>query len=168
MDTESGQGARPRRRRRRSAIDRVAEIHIGERIRTRRQRLGMSEAALAEQVGITREQVQRHERGMSPLSLSMLYRIAGALNASVALDGGRVADFDANPNLTWDEHRRATFAASPQGALLIDQLQQLRPRGPRRAPQGMQRTGSPVRLLAARVMHLVLTFATRHRPRSAS
>jgi transcriptional regulator with XRE-family HTH domain len=55
------------------------DVAIGQRIRERRRRVGMSQQALAEAVGITFQQVQKYERGTNRVSFSRLVEIADTL-----------------------------------------------------------------------------------------
>ena len=59
------------------------DIHVGERIRKRRRALGVSQEWLAEQLGLTFQQVQKYERGTNRVSASKLYQVARALKASI-------------------------------------------------------------------------------------
>ena len=59
------------------------DVHVGERIRLRRALLGMSQIALAEALGLTFQQVQKHERGANRVSSSRLLDIANALDVDV-------------------------------------------------------------------------------------
>ena len=86
------------------------DLAIGLRIRERRRKVGLSQQALAEKVGVTFQQVQKYERGTNRVSFSRLVEIAdtltcrlgdltegldqdhapealGQLNALLALDG---------------------------------------------------------------------------------
>jgi transcriptional regulator with XRE-family HTH domain len=56
------------------------DVGVGARIRIRRQALGMSQVGLAEQLGVSFQQVQKYERGSNRISASMLVRTARALN----------------------------------------------------------------------------------------
>ena len=60
------------------------DVAIGHRIRERRRRLGISQAGLAEAVGVTFQQIQKYERGANRVSASMLTRIARTLNVPVS------------------------------------------------------------------------------------
>lgn len=53
--------------------------HVGRAIRLRRHELGVSQQALAAQLGISFQQVQKYERGANRISASMLYAAARAL-----------------------------------------------------------------------------------------
>jgi transcriptional regulator with XRE-family HTH domain len=50
----------------------------------RRKLLGVSQERLAEQLGLTFQQVQKYERGANRVSASKLYEIARALQTSVS------------------------------------------------------------------------------------
>ena len=67
-------------RQRFSAVDR----HVAQRIRMRRQALGMTQYQLAELIGVVSQQVQRYERGASRITAGKLHAIALALGADVA------------------------------------------------------------------------------------
>ncbi len=55
------------------------DTEIGARIRLRRRTLGISQAVLADSLGLTFQQVQKYERGANRVSASMLSRIATTL-----------------------------------------------------------------------------------------
>ena len=59
------------------------ELAIGARIRTRRRQLGLSQTALAENLGVSFQQVQKYERGSSRIAASTLIVAAQALETSV-------------------------------------------------------------------------------------
>jgi transcriptional regulator with XRE-family HTH domain len=70
---------------------------VGERIRLRRQRLGLSQTQLAEALGIAPRQVQKFERGANGLSTSMLVKTAAGLQTSVAALVGEVDSATVDP-----------------------------------------------------------------------
>lgn len=59
------------------------DIHVGARIRLRRQYQAMRQTALATAVGLTFQQIQKYERGINRVACSTLVRIARALDAPV-------------------------------------------------------------------------------------
>ena len=74
------EGAAPVSHRRRAhAID----VHIGRLILARRRRIGLSQKALGDQLGLTFQQVQKYERGANRVSAARLYTIAQVLDCSV-------------------------------------------------------------------------------------
>lgn len=63
-----------------NAIDRK----LGQRVRTRRLEIGMSQERLAELLGVTFQQVQKYEKGVNRIAASRLYDIATSLEMPVA------------------------------------------------------------------------------------
>ncbi|MBS0244885.1 MAG: helix-turn-helix transcriptional regulator [Proteobacteria bacterium] len=63
-----------------TAIDR----HVGQRLRNRRQVHGLSQAALAEILGIAPQQLHKYEIGENRLSVSRLYQLCLVLNVGIA------------------------------------------------------------------------------------
>lgn len=59
------------------------DLAIGARVRLRRKSLNLSQGALAAQIGVTFQQVQKYERGANRISGSMLVAVAEALRTSV-------------------------------------------------------------------------------------
>ncbi len=57
--------------------------HVGERIRTRRAELGMTQHDLASLLGISYQQVQKYETGANRVSAGRLYEVARQLGSSV-------------------------------------------------------------------------------------
>lgn len=68
------------------------DTHVGSRIRLRRKTLGISQEKLADQLGLTFQQVQKYERGANRVSASKLYEIARALQSSIAFFFEGLAD----------------------------------------------------------------------------
>jgi len=60
------------------------DLHVGARVRMRRKLLGISQEKLAEELGLTFQQIQKYERGANRVSASKLYEIARALSTPVA------------------------------------------------------------------------------------
>jgi transcriptional regulator with XRE-family HTH domain len=60
------------------------DIAVGARVRTARVARGLSQAALAEQLGLTFQQVQKYERGANRISASKLVEIAQTLELAPA------------------------------------------------------------------------------------
>ncbi|MBZ0161738.1 MAG: helix-turn-helix domain-containing protein [Notoacmeibacter sp.] len=60
------------------------DIHVGSRIRLRRNMLGMSQEKLGENLGITFQQVQKYEKGTNRVGASRLQAIAGVLQVPVS------------------------------------------------------------------------------------
>ena len=60
------------------------DIYVGSRVRVRRTILGFSQEKLAEQLGITFQQVQKYENGSNRMGSSRLYAISRILNVPVS------------------------------------------------------------------------------------
>ena len=60
------------------------DVHVGSRIRLRRTLLGISQEGLAEQIGLTFQQVQKYERGANRVSSSRLFDLAGILDVPLS------------------------------------------------------------------------------------
>jgi len=59
------------------------DVHVGSRVRMRRFLVGMSQGKLAEQLGVTFQQVQKYEKGTSRISASRLQTIARVFEVPV-------------------------------------------------------------------------------------
>ncbi|MEM9224397.1 MAG: helix-turn-helix domain-containing protein [Pseudomonadota bacterium] len=59
------------------------DSHVGSRVRLRRLELGLSQEKLADQLGITFQQVQKYERGTNRIGASRLHQIAIVLQAPI-------------------------------------------------------------------------------------
>jgi len=60
------------------------DMHVGSRIRLRRNMLGMSQERLGENLGITFQQIQKYEKGTNRVGASRLQAIANILGVPVA------------------------------------------------------------------------------------
>ncbi len=63
----------------------AVDEHVGARIRAIRRAAGLSQDALARQVGISFQQLQKYERGSNRVSASKLFDISTALGVDVAV-----------------------------------------------------------------------------------
>ena len=59
------------------------DAYVGSRISLRRSAIGLSQTALARQLGISFQQVQKYETGTNRISASRLHRVAMILGMSV-------------------------------------------------------------------------------------
>jgi transcriptional regulator with XRE-family HTH domain len=98
-----------------NAIDRK----LGQRVRTRRLEISMSQERLAELLGVTFQQVQKYEKGVNRIAASRLHDIAMSLDMPVAkfFDGlgGRSAGGVAESSRDYIDDALAT----PEGAQLL-------------------------------------------------
>ncbi|MHA6287824.1 helix-turn-helix domain-containing protein [Maricaulis sp. CAU 1757] len=59
------------------------DVHVGARVRLRRQLLKMSQEKLGDELGVTFQQVQKYERGANRVGASRLYRMSRVLDVPV-------------------------------------------------------------------------------------
>ncbi len=60
------------------------DIHVGSRLRMRRNLVGLSQEQLGKCLGLTFQQIQKYERGINRMGSSRLYQIAKTLSVPVA------------------------------------------------------------------------------------
>src|SRR3954454_16596549 len=89
MDPGGFQAMRENRRGRMKLADPSAkspdpmDVALGAAVRIRRRTIGISQEALAEQCGVSFQQVQKYENGANRISFSRLVQIARALKCRV-------------------------------------------------------------------------------------
>ena len=59
------------------------DIHVGEKLRSRRKALGLSQGDIATHAGIKFQQVQKYETGHNRISASRLFEIAEKLQVAI-------------------------------------------------------------------------------------
>ena len=59
------------------------DVHVGKRLRMRRNMLGLSQEELGRSVGVTFQQVQKYERGTNRVGSSRLYEFSRILSVPV-------------------------------------------------------------------------------------
>jgi transcriptional regulator with XRE-family HTH domain len=60
------------------------DMHVGTRVRSRRQELGLSQEKLGDALKITFQQVQKYEKGINRVSASRLQQLSHILKVPVA------------------------------------------------------------------------------------
>jgi transcriptional regulator with XRE-family HTH domain len=60
------------------------DVEVGRRIRVRRLERQMSQTELADQLGVTFQQVQKYEKGVNRVGAARLQRIADALDVPIS------------------------------------------------------------------------------------
>ncbi len=60
------------------------DIHVGFRVRLRRNLLGMSQEKLGRAIGLTFQQIQKYERGVNRVGASRLFNLGHALDVPVS------------------------------------------------------------------------------------
>ena len=59
--------------------EREIDIHVGRQVKKRRQELGLSQSALARELGLTFQQVQKMKNGVNRIGAGRLHLIANIL-----------------------------------------------------------------------------------------
>jgi transcriptional regulator with XRE-family HTH domain len=82
------------------------DIHVGGRIRLRRNMLGISQEKLGENLGITFQQIQKYEKGTNRVGASRLQAISSVLEVPVAFffedaPGAPSANFSEDASTTY-------------------------------------------------------------------
>ena len=86
------------------------DIHVGGRIRLRRNMLGMSQEKLGENLGITFQQIQKYEKGTNRVGASRLQAIASILGVPVAFFFEDVPGYETAGNRGFAEDASTAFA----------------------------------------------------------
>ncbi len=60
------------------------DIHVGARLRMRRNLVGLSQEQLGKALGLTFQQIQKYERGINRMGSSRLFQIAKTLSVPIA------------------------------------------------------------------------------------
>ena len=87
------------------------DTYVGARISLRRSALGLSQTALAQQLGISFQQVQKYETGQNRISASRLHRVATVLATSVEAFFPPVDTVRGRGDGGWEDLRRITATA---------------------------------------------------------
>jgi transcriptional regulator with XRE-family HTH domain len=69
--------------RRKSDQPNPIDVHVGSRVRLRRNMLGLSQEKLGEAIGLTFQQVQKYERGANRIGASRLHELSQVLDVPV-------------------------------------------------------------------------------------
>ncbi len=62
---------------------RLVDVHVGARVKQRRNLLGMTQTDLGDALGVTFQQVQKYEKGVNRVGSSRLYDLARVLDTSI-------------------------------------------------------------------------------------
>ena len=94
------------------------DVHVGFRVRLRRNLLGMSQEKLGRAIGLTFQQIQKYERGVNRVGASRLFHLSRALDVPVSFFFE-----DLSPEAAGDGKRRARgLSEAPASALEPDSL----------------------------------------------
>jgi transcriptional regulator with XRE-family HTH domain len=105
------------------------DVKLGQRVKTRRLAIGMSQERLAELTGVTFQQIQKYEKGLNRMAASRLWEIAKALEMPVSdlfEPSSAVASKRAGPD------RAAEVMSTSEGAQLVTLFLSIRSKPARR------------------------------------
>ena len=98
-----------------NAVDR----RLGQRVRTRRLEIRMSQEKLAELLGVTFQQVQKYEKGVNRMAASRLFAIASALEMPIARFFDGISHGRATGVAETEDNFIHDALATPEGAQLM-------------------------------------------------
>ena len=101
---------------------------VGERLRSRRLKMGLSQSELGAAAGVTFQQVQKYERGTNRISASRMIQFAERLGVAPAyfvegFGGGSKANGDTIKTARAIE----SIAASNEGVAVLQAMAQMKP-----------------------------------------
>ena len=101
---------------------------VGERLRSRRLKMGLSQTALGFAAGVTFQQIQKYERGTNRISASRMIQLAEKLGVPPAyFVEGFGADSKANGDTTKTARAIESVAASNEGVAVLEAMAQMTP-----------------------------------------
>jgi transcriptional regulator with XRE-family HTH domain len=86
------------------------DVHVGSRIRLRRNMLGMSQEKLGENLGITFQQIQKYEKGTNRVGASRLQAISEILGVPVSFLFEDAPGHEGSPPRGFADDGSAAFA----------------------------------------------------------
>lgn len=100
---------------RRSAHPDPIDIHVGARLRLRRNLLGMSQEQLGKAGGLTFQQIQKYERGVNRMGASRLFQFAKLLDVPVSyfFDDVRGERVSLYPSIGFAERPQSEIDGTP-------------------------------------------------------
>ena len=101
---------------------------VGERLRSRRLKMGLSQTALGIAAGVTFQQIQKYERGTNRISASRMIQFAEKLGVPPAyFVEGFGGGSKANGDITKMARAIESVAASNEGVAVLEAMAQMTP-----------------------------------------
>jgi transcriptional regulator with XRE-family HTH domain len=104
-----------------------ADIRFGQRMRTRRMSLGLSQTELADALDVTFQQIQKYEKGVTCVRVSAVETLAARLKVPVAFF------FDGSNQRNGSGSDLTDFMATSEGIALCSAFRQIESKGMRNA-----------------------------------
>lgn len=97
----------------------ATDVAVGNMIRSRRKLMGLTQANLAQQLGITFQQFQKYETGKNRIGAGSLSKVADLLNVPISFFfEGRLVEPGKNENNLPDMRELEVFVATQEGLAL--------------------------------------------------
>ncbi len=110
------------------------DVHVGTRVRLRRQVLKMSQEKLGDQLGVTFQQVQKYERGSNRVGASRLWKISQVLDVPINFFFDGLSENYAKGQFSEDDQMPIVyeFINSTDGVALAKAVSQIKSKAVRR------------------------------------
>lgn len=110
------------------------DVHVGTRVRLRRQVMKMSQEKLGDQLGVTFQQVQKYERGANRVGASRLWKMSQVLDVPVGFFFDGLGQLSGSEEFAEDDQLPIVydFINSSDGVALAKALSQIKSKAVRR------------------------------------
>ena len=110
------------------------DIHVGTRVRLRRQVMKMSQEKLGDQLGVTFQQVQKYERGANRVGASRLWKMSQVMDVPVGFCFDGLGQIGATTEFAEDDQLPIVydFINSTDGVSLAKAVSQIKNKAVRR------------------------------------
>ena len=110
------------------------DIHVGTRVRLRRQVMKMSQEKLGDQLGVTFQQVQKYERGANRVGASRLWKMSQVMEVPVGFFFDGLGEVDTVTEFAEDDQLPIVydFINSTDGVNLAKAVSQIKNKAVRR------------------------------------
>ena len=106
----------------------VLDHRVGERLRSRRLKMGLSQSELGAAAGVTFQQVQKYEKGANRISAGRLIQFAEKLGVKPAYFVDGIADGSkVNGDAAKNARAINSVAATDEGVAVLEAMAQMEP-----------------------------------------
>jgi transcriptional regulator with XRE-family HTH domain len=106
----------------------VLDHRVGERLRSRRLKMGLSQSELGAAAGVTFQQVQKYEKGANRISAGRLIQFAEKLGVKPAYFVDGIADGSkVNGDAAKNARAIDSVAATDEGVAVLEAMAQMEP-----------------------------------------
>ena len=90
-------------------MEEVFNKHLGNKLRMRRQALGLTQTKVAKAINVTFQQIQKYEKGTNGVSSTRLLQIANFLNVPIVYFFEDFRDYNPKENVSGEENLNYSF-----------------------------------------------------------